>query len=157
MPEYLNMEKSFFSPRELNWDNYVLLILKCKQQIRKTNKVLHVSASNHILSDLHLAGVNAKKLLTDILSQNTSSDCQSQNRNSTKIWSMSWTCSWHATGLLSACLLLDYVSYKAGNSHTSEIWWTLKMVVYVEGGKWCLGPQSLTQKFVPCFLRCEYN
>ena len=47
------MEKSFFSPREHNWDNYVLLILKCKQQIRKTNKVLHVSASNHILRDLH--------------------------------------------------------------------------------------------------------
>ena len=93
LPEYMNMDKSFFSPREHKCDNYVLLTLKCMQQIRKTNKVLHVSASNHILSDLHLAGVNAKKLLTDTLSQNTSSDCQSQNRHSTKIWSMSWNIS----------------------------------------------------------------
>ena len=53
LPEYMNMDKSFFSPREHKCDNYVLLTLKCMQQIRKTNKVLHVSASNHILRDLH--------------------------------------------------------------------------------------------------------
>ena len=58
----------------------------------------------------------------------------------------------------SAYLLLYYVSYEAGNSYTSEIWWTLKMAVYVEGCKWRPGPQKLTQKFVPLLsLRCEYN
>ena len=35
------------------------------QQIRQTNRVLHVSASNCIISDLHLTGANAKKLLTN--------------------------------------------------------------------------------------------
>ena len=63
-------KKKFFSSIEHKWDNYVLLILKCLQQIRQTNKVLHVSPSNHILSDLHLTGVNAKKLLTSTTSQN---------------------------------------------------------------------------------------
>ena len=60
------MEKSFFSPREHNWDNYVLLILKCKQQIRKTNKVLHVSASNHILSDLHTVIRNKQQVFLEL-------------------------------------------------------------------------------------------
>ena len=76
-----------------NWDNYVLLILKYMQQIRKTDKVLHVSASNYILSDVHLTSVNAKKLLSSTSSQIIGSDCQSQNRHLTKIWSMSWTSS----------------------------------------------------------------
>ena len=55
------MDKSFFLPRGHNWDIYVLLILICMYkselemhaQIRPTSKVLHGSASNYTLSDLH--------------------------------------------------------------------------------------------------------
>ena len=149
--------KNHFSPQE-NITGTIMFSWSWNANNRSEKRIRYCMCLHRIIySVTYITGVNAKKLLNNTLSQITGSDCQSQNRHSTKIWSMSWTCSWHATGLLSACLLLDYVSYKAGNSHTSEIWWTLKMVVYVEGGKWCLGPQSLTQKFVPCFLRCEYN
>ena len=79
------------------WDIYFLLILKCMYkfelkmdaQIQPTDDVLHGSASNYILSDLHWTGIIAKKLLTSTSSQNVGSDCQSQNKRLTKIWSMS--------------------------------------------------------------------
>ena len=60
-------------------------------QIRPTSKVLHGSASNYTLSDLHWIGIIAKKLLTSTSSQIAHSDCLSQNRRLTKIWSMSST------------------------------------------------------------------
>ena len=37
------------------------------QQIRQTEKVLHGSTSNDVLSDLQLTAVNEKKLLTSTL------------------------------------------------------------------------------------------
>ena len=74
-----------------NMDNYVLLILKCMQQTRPTNKVLHGSASNYILSNLHLIGVDAEKLLTSTSSYIAGSDCLPQNRRLIKVWSMSST------------------------------------------------------------------
>ena len=67
-------------------DNYDRLILKM-QQIRPTNMVLHGSASNHKLSDVH----RYKEAANQYIITNRRSDCQSHNRQLKKIWSMSST------------------------------------------------------------------